>query len=152
MRSTVPKFKADWLPLPVWWHHHGDKMRFVEEESRDGSWVVFRASAAEITVRAADGNFEVVYAINNGWRGGINGIVNMDREMVEAAFGLKDEIENFSQGTIDRHGATVARQGIFIRWNEYLNIPGPGTGSDGDPNVSLEISGEIKEAIADLLK
>jgi hypothetical protein len=141
------------LQIPAWWHLHGGKMEFDEKESREGSTVVFRASAAKITIRLINGDkFEVTYWINNGWRGEINGLINMDRKALEAAFGLKDEMEDSSVGTIKKYGATVARQGIFIRWKEFLNIPSPGTGSDGDPNVSVFITDEIKEAIANSLR
>lgn len=52
---------------------------------------------------------------------------------------------------LDRFGGTVARQGIFIRWRDFMNIPGPGTGGDGDANISVMITGEIKEAIKTIL-
>jgi len=48
-------------------------------------------------------------------------------------------------------GPVVGRQGKFIRHDNYLNIPGPGVGHDGDSNVSVELDAGIVDAILDLV-
>jgi hypothetical protein len=50
-----------------------------------------------------------------------------------------------------RYDAESASQGRYIRWKRYLNIPCPGTGLDGDPNISIWLSEPIKNAVKELL-
>lgn len=51
----------------------------------------------------------------------------------------------------DWTGIQVAEQGIFIRHENYLNIPCAGTGRQWDPNISIYISDEIREAVRRIL-
>lgn len=44
-----------------------------------------------------------------------------------------------------------ARPGAFIRQGRYLNIPGPGTGLIGDPNISIRLKPEIVAAVSKML-
>lgn len=46
---------------------------------------------------------------------------------------------------------TVSRAGKFYREDSYLNIPGMGTGQNGDANVSIFVTDEIKTAIEEIL-
>jgi hypothetical protein len=153
MKAVEPRIEAIG---PIWWNNHGDKMRIVETESKEGSVVVIRASAAEVVIQKINSDaFEVSYWINNGWRGEISGLIKMNRVMLTAAFCVSDDLGEegeYSQWLLDKYGGTVAKQGIFIRWKPFLNIPGPGTGSDGDANVSMEVLDEIKQAVGGLLK
>jgi hypothetical protein len=52
---------------------------------------------------------------------------------------------------IEPFGGTVAKQRKFIRYHEFLNIPGPGSGYQGDPNVSIELYPETIAAVRNLL-
>ncbi len=53
---------------------------------------------------------------------------------------------------VGRYGGNSAVQSKFIRWGNFLNIPCPGTGHDGDPNVSIYVTDEIREAVRKLLE
>lgn len=77
----------------------------------------------------------------------------MGNQIVAAAFGLTDYLPMQLPGDflLEKYGGDVACQFLFIRWQDYLNIPGPGTGHDGDPNISIKLTDEIKEAIRALL-
>lgn len=76
----------------------------------------------------------------------------MSKDNFKAAFGLRDGwCPEGGSGLICAYGGEAAFQGQFIRWKEFLNIPGPGTGHDGDPNISLQLSGEIVEAARSFL-
>jgi len=70
---------------------------------------------------------------------------------LRAAFGLSAESGQFGDELIERFGGESAEQGKYIRWMNYLNIPCPGTGNDGDPNVSIHLDDEMKSAIHKLL-
>lgn len=41
---------------------------------------------------------------------------------------------------------------VFARVKRFLNIPCTGTGMDGDPNMSLYISGNVQRAVRQLMK
>ena len=41
--------------------------------------------------------------------------------------------------------------GKFVRFHNYLNIPGRGEGQDGDANLSVYLSESIQEAVKDML-
>lgn len=67
---------------------------------------------------------------------------------------------NFDMGKPDwfhHHGSKMnlqeapTKQGAFIRYGNFLNIPSPGTGHDGDPNISILIDGPIRRAVRQLL-
>jgi hypothetical protein len=73
-------------------------------------------------------------------------------EELAAGFGISEKSGRLGDWIIERFGAEVAKQGTFIRWKEYLNIPCPGTGQDGDPNVSVFVDEEIKAAVCELLR
>ena len=52
----------------------------------------------------------------------------------------------------ERYDAESSIPGHFIRKGKFLNIPMPGTGMDGDPNISIFITEEMQEAIRNLLR
>lgn len=70
------------------------------------------------------------------------------------AFGLElpVSIESHSRWIIDRFGGDRASQGKYIGYKDHLNVPCPGTGYDGDPNVSILLDEKIKQSIRTLLE
>jgi len=87
-----------------------------------------------------------------------NGSVIFPDQVLLAAFCLTDDPGvgvDWSQWLLDQYGGDLAIQGRFIHWTSqhttFLNIPCPGTGHDGDPNISLEVTPEIKDAIRQLV-
>ncbi len=148
--------ELDEMGQPVWWHHHGTKMKFQKMDSIEGKWVVIRGSAAEVRVmKITDNQFIVKYRIDHGALTEINGLINFTKPELMAAFlGVPhvDEYDGYSKWLLDRFGGDIARQRTFIRWRSFLNIPGPGTGHDGDANVSIKIESDIAETIHALIK
>jgi hypothetical protein len=150
MQKVLPQLKLG--GFPVWCHNHSLKMRLVvSTENR----VVIRGSAATLAV-----TFHEVDKYGRRWRinwlvmqsvsENVRGEVEFYEDHLAAAFGLTDKPPSFpelSQWLIDRYGADVATQGRFIRYQDYLNIPCPGTGHDGDPNISVLLDEEMKEAV-----
>lgn len=79
-----------------------------------------------------------------------NFIVNTEK--LESAFGLRDSFSEeddirHSNWMIEQFGGTVAYQGRFIRWKNYLTLPAPAMGHDGTPAVSISLTDPIKEAV-----
>jgi hypothetical protein len=140
------------LGYPIWWNAHGHKMRV---ESADDNDVVLTSSAAEVKISRSTADvwfvdWKVVQFVPTGE--GVNGRTGFSRGDLTAAFGLSDEVGEFGGWMIDRFGGDTANQKSFIRYEDFLNIPGPGTGNDGDPNVSILLSEEITAAVERLLE
>ena len=145
--------------FPIWCHHHGSKMQ-VEQLDRENRVLVISGSAAKVTIRKASS----VYPDAEGWfvdwevvqykpyEEGVRGRSWFDDDDLTAAFGLSEKSGVFGDWLIERFGADCASQGKYIRWRSFLNIPCPGTGHDGDPNVSIHLDEEIRNAVRQLLE
>ncbi|MFC1599111.1 hypothetical protein ACFL2U_03860 [Patescibacteria group bacterium] len=140
---------------PNWCHHHCTKMRLNKEETDlENKKIIIEGSAAKLTITFHEElkrwlvSWEVIQSQNEGAKGKMF----FTDDMLKAAFGLQDHLEKLgSEWLTQRYGGTIACQHRFIRWQKYLNIPCPGTGHDGDPNISIQIDQEIMDAVAALL-
>jgi len=140
---------------PVWWHNHGDKMKIDGFEKDTPLSLSITGSAAQVKIFPFGNdrpvkNWLVVWKIRHGLAE-VEGSVVLKFEKLLAAFGLSEEFREYSGWLVEQFGCDSACQGGFIRWKNFLNIPCPGTGNDGDPNVSIFISREIKDAVRKLL-
>ena len=81
----------------------------------------------------------------------VDGKVMMSTDALKSAFVFADTTSRGSRWLIERYGGEVAEQGKFIRWKNFLNIPGPGTGQDGDPNISIFLDDVIKNSVFNLI-
>lgn len=145
---------------PEWFHHHGFKMS-LETCDTETPLVVISATAARLEITHSPlfekdshpwfVSWRVVQYRPRGEQ--VDGKTSMKPEELRAAFGLTDD--QFGEGhkwLIERYGATTAVQREFIRYKDFLNIPGPGTGHDGDPNISIVLDPRIKKAVGDIMK
>lgn len=143
-----PRLKED--NIPVWWHHHGIKMT-VEFADLMGNLLIIKGSAAEVIIIRIKSGFQVSWNIKffaDEWS---SGQVIFSHEDIKQAFGLSDQCGEHGYGLLNEFGGTTAHQRRFIRYLNYLNIPGPGNGHDGDPNVSVEVTDQIKSAVKKML-
>ena len=128
----------------------------VEEFSKGNYFLVIAGSAARvrITRRAAtvDEGWFVDWEVVQSQQAKVNGRVVLTSDELRAAFGLSDDSGTFGDWLIERFGADSASQGKYIRWKNFLNIPCPGTGHNGDPNVSIHFDEEIQNAVRQLLE
>ncbi len=143
---------------PEWWHHHGIKMRLKSIDHQQKQLVI-SGSAATVIIRKAPSvnpqtkegwfvDWEVEHYVPYGIKA--QGRCHFTDEDLGIAFGLMvSPIPD--ERIVDQYGIVSFRQGKYIRLNNFLNIPCPGTGHDGDPNVSIELDEEIREAILKLL-
>lgn len=79
------------------------------------------------------------------------GSIEVNSNDLKLMFAFLDGAEEGSAWMLRQYGGTAAVQGKFLRHNRYLNIPGPGTGEDGDANISIFVSDEIMMAVRDML-
>src|SRR3989344_2130736 len=156
MQQTAQQPKTPVMVMigPAWFHDHGHKMRLRHVDVERGM-INLEASAASVQIfrgaKEALVDWEVIYSPGSK----VQGRISLSLAQLAAAFEVPwDEhpcgIE-YSQWLLDRFGGDCAIQGCFIRFKEFLNIPGPGTGHDGDPNVSVMVDKEIREAVRDIL-
>ena len=139
--------------FPDWHHHHSRKMKLVCE-SIASSFVVIQGSAAELVIsRLPSGNFMLKWLILHSGSEHVRGQVIFSSSDLASAFRLHSLCltEESGQLLVNRFGGEVAKQMCYIRWKQYLNIPGPGTGHDGDPNLSVRIDDQMTEAVRKLI-
>lgn len=156
MKVLAPRKPEMELSKPKWCHHHCLKMR-VDKFYKDNYLIVIAGSAAQvrITRRAmtVDEGWFVDWEIIHSQQESAEGRVIFTTEELRAAFGLSNSPGGeFSYWLIQDYGGDSASQGKYIRWQNYLNIPCPGTGHDGDPNVSICLDNEIKDTVRWLLE
>lgn len=140
---------------PDWWHMRGSKVRLTSSEPR--RLVVANAAVASVEVSPVlgeYGNWLVDWKVSHSPRTFVHGVTDMTDIDLAAAFGLIDRyvgMRGHGRELLHRNGGSSAEHHKFIRFEDYLNIPGPGTGNDGDPNVSVLLDDEIKAAARTLL-
>lgn len=136
--------------MPRWWNPNGAKM---EVKHADGRVVMLANNAASVAIRPVrDTHDQPAYRIE--WnlrqlgRDKFLGYLTFPEGYLTAAFAVA-AWGRFS--AIGRYKATDAHPGYFIRTGSHLNIPGPGTGRDGDPNVSILLTDPVRAAIGQFL-
>lgn len=131
---------------PIWCHNHSHKVT-LEVTGLRNDLLVFQGSAVELIIRRRRSGWMVSWLVIHSRNEQAQGQVYFGDEDLLKAFGLSDSIPDYGRSLVERFGGTTANQGKFIRYKNWLNIPGPGTGNDGDPNLSLEVDLEMQEAV-----
>lgn len=54
--------------------------------------------------------------------------------------------------TGDSFEQVIGHSGYFLRADDFLNVPGPGIGKDGDPNISIEITVAMRDAVQNFME
>ena len=141
------------LQKPDWFNRHGQKMMLVDSVLGE-QLAIASPNAARLSIfRAGKKDWFVVWIMQFGpFNQHVQGQLRFSPYELAAAFGLRtldpDPRDAWMQS---RWEFAAAVQGRFIMQGPYLNIPGPGTGNDGDPNISIETDPEIRNAVTMLL-
>jgi len=152
MDERQPKIQPEW-GLPVWFHHHGIKLRVFYLNSTGDKSLIIKGSAAQLVIAPyGDDRWTVRWEIVWGRHEEVSGHITMLTETLRRAFGLADGTAESGEWILSRYGGDSAEQHRYLRWRDCLNIPGPGTGHDGDPNISVLLRDDIKEAVRQLLE
>lgn len=136
--------------VPRWHHHHSSKLLINKAKSVQGNSLILESNAVRVTIQRDVQNkgWQIDYEIKHPSNSWSTGRVCMMSEDLRTAFKLSDDCAAaWGQTILDEHGGSVAHQGKYIRFGRYLNIPGPGTGHDGDPNVSIYLDDEVIAAV-----
>ncbi|MEK7514477.1 MAG: hypothetical protein AAB587_01510 [Patescibacteria group bacterium] len=143
---------------PKWWNRHQGIMLNVRELS-DGKLVIAPILPSEARVEitrqsdAGGGRWLVSWEriVHNPYRKVTGSAIFTDEDLT-GAFKLSLGSSGGSSDKLRRRfKADFAEEGKYIRRGDFLNIPGPGTGEDNDPNVSILLGTQIVGAVLDLI-
>ena len=138
---------------PVWWNSIGRLTYRVPDHI--GTELTFTTQSAHLKISKASrrkDEWDVRWIIFGTGQRRVDGYLLLSQDELAAAFGLPHEKEVNNKGYAAKYGAEEAVQGRFIRQGPYLNIPCPGTGLKGDPNISVKIYNSMKERVASFIK
>lgn len=147
--------------LPDWWHRGGKQMRVEKFGPRKRSlkignsatWLEITAFHTEDRGNLWEIEWDILQPFYFDSHAGSRGKITFNNDQLAVAFGLKPaEIPAHSRLLTKRYGGDRAFRGKFFAVSNYLNIPMPGTGMNGDPNISIEITREIRDAVAQLME
>lgn len=139
-------------PCPPWQVYKGYKLNLLETESG----IKLKSSAAELRINFIANRsyapWRVWWSMSHDC-GRDTGYRYLTEEEMRRAFGLQDGLGQFGRALADRTSTAVdaAEQSKFVRAKDWLNISHPGTGLQGDPNISIELDTDIKIAVRTLL-
>jgi len=156
MTAIAPK-KMKLFGMPTWFHHHGTKISYIgfDNQGSPERIMLLESSAVEIRIHRrgrSENAYIVEYRITQSPDSFNYCHICMSKKNLEEAFGLSNTCPEFGgQWLADEYGADVAQQGQYIRYGKFLNIPGPGTGNDGDPNVSILVDEKMQKVIREIL-
>lgn len=155
LRTKDHQREPDWhVGVPEWFHVRGCKMH-IDAKQTSLQEVMIRSTAARLHIIRSETNtklWTLIWSIGNESDPQVTGTIDLSREALLDAFGLADEFDPpYGAWLLKRYGGDTAMQGGYIRYGNYLNIPCPGTGHDGDPNISIEIDDQMKTAIQTLV-
>jgi len=139
---------------PAWWHLNGTKMRPLSDFQHRLLHII--SDSATLTISPDENHLErkiwlLSWEITRVSALGIKIELKMPTEVLCRAFALDDDPSSSDEYLLKHYGAGAAERGYYIRAGNYLNIPGPGTGSDGDPNISILLDDDIQELLRELL-
>ena len=144
MEEIQPEMRE--MGMPIWCHHHCGKMKLLAV-GLFNDILIIQGSAAELVIRKRRTSWAVEWKIIYSPSEQTKGRTIFSDQQLMAAFGAISSTEGHSEWLIQRYGGTSASQGRFIRYQNWLNIPCPGTGHDGDPSISIELTDDIKKAV-----
>lgn len=156
-RVSIERAPTIKLYYPVWWDHHGMGMQLRPEQSNHHRVVVDSGSNGVAVLRITRAEsprplWVATWNIRQSPSEVLYGETLMGEDTLKGAFGMDNITPRGSEWLIERYGGTSAEEGRYIRYRDFLNVSGPGTPSQGRPNISVELDARIKSAIGDLLK
>jgi len=129
---------------PDWFNAHGFRVYLggnpiyhptYENEVLAGS----KTSQIQIRPSLEKGKYKVLWLLIFSEKDFVHGEITLPAHEVRDAFCV---CQNILESKV---------QGHYIRRGRFLNIPMSGTGADGDPNISIFVSDEIREAATRLV-
>jgi hypothetical protein len=132
------------------WFCAGHKFTIQIEDEKNHLLSLRNGSAHLSIMPAGDAGWLMKYhnnlsAESDGLSSFLEGRVYLDTSAIRSVFGLPP------QNRTEEHQDEARIRSQFIRSGNFLNVPGPGSGQEGDANISIYITQEIKDAVMRLL-
>lgn len=132
---------------PNWFHRCGPKMA-IESFDAETLSLTLQASSAKLEITPHEkGTFLVRWTLFNTKHEKTEGVMVFSQDRLKAAFMVPVTLPSDFSSFLANYDATDGVPGYFIRRGRFLNIPCPGTAYDGDPNLSVFVTDEIKKAV-----
>ena len=134
---------------PKWWHAGGNKLE-VHEIVLEGTNPCVKLKSKKVTITITPdmrnkNHWKLKWSILHvGRASSIDGEVTLSDHEMQNAF-LRASTQ----------GKEISNSGYYCRLEDWLNIPNPGTGEDGDANVSIKVgegNDHISWAVARLMR
>lgn len=140
---------------PPWFVYDATKLALVVDRK---PWTLhMKSRTAELLIEPIPNhrNWRVEWRLNHG-ASEMSASLNMSRDQLERAFGLKEGISEQSTSYQDSRFGTpfdAATMGAFVRFGPWLNIPGPAPEEPAsfNFNISVEVTDEVMEAARAML-
>ena len=143
------------VDCPTWAHKSGDKMVIQGSPMPPYLHLESKSGFAELRINWQEDRR--CWTLN--WHlfdRGMTAVSSGNREVtsreLQAAFGLLEAVLPEDSLMNRRSGRDITLRGLFIRQGQWLNMPCPGTGLDGDPNITIFITHEIRREIRRILR
>ena len=141
--------------VPNWWHRRGNKVLFIDCDLELGA-LALASNVASFKIRKIttkdDKHWRIEWRVVQSPTEYSSGVVLFTDEQLAVAFKLKPmKTSGHDHQLSNRYDGDRAIPGKFIGCEDYLNVPCPGTGQDGDPNISILVTEEMRKAVASLL-
>lgn len=134
---------------PSWWHHCGGQLRLA---AATDDRLTLVSPHASLQVHRDDQSFLVTWEIRP--TGSVDPYVERTIHVSPAVLGMMFKIDEDRHEEYLWHGqhlVTEYSEQHFVRWHRYLNLIYPGSGQDGDPNLSVYLFDSIRQAAAALV-
>ena len=138
---------------PIWWNRSG-KGTYVVKGNIGGRSITVTNGVGHLIIYKPVVGTKKTYTVR--WmifgKGGkevnaVDGYRQFTKEQILTAFGVSQGNPITDTVFAEKHDAVCGIPGLFIRKLGYLNVPCPGTGIDGDPNLSAFISLSVGEDV-----
>lgn len=156
-KEHEPQFKSCGGKMPIWFHDFGARME-LSEYGVEAGVVIFKSvveDQAFLSIRRYQEKWNIRWSIKFWPEGFAEGSIFLSKDALYNAFSLHPKFHVYETHHDDvwllkRFGGTCAKQGEFIRYNDCLNIPGPGTGRGSNSSISLVVTDLVSDKVREV--
>jgi hypothetical protein len=153
LKPTSPNTRYPGIPD---WHHSGSSKLRVTDHSEAHQFMELVSGGSRVTVGKFAGpgkGWTIQYELTHGPHSHTKGQVLLSSAELAWAFALADDCtgQEVDQILLDMYGGDACKVGGYFRSGMHLNVPGPGHGYHGDPNLSILITEEMQRIVRKML-
>jgi len=136
-----------------WWSPIGRKMVLNKEVTVTGRVVIHDKDKNALTIDQYATGWDVKWDVIHDFHKNLHGMVHLNTAELMAAFGIRDFCKTNDKKAARQYGVDILVSETFIRLDELLSVPGPSVkGNLISPAISLHLTDEIIQAVADMIK